>query len=128
MEAKLDGDKFLFYTNYIIHMEKVNTVVDNLKKGSSVERLLDLGLPSPRKYKIRDVGKRGTTTQLLRAQKEPHTLIVPSGSTLSGTFTTTEELTVRLPYRSHSKGGRASRRYSHSSKRKSKRTKRIRIV
>jgi hypothetical protein len=128
MEAKLDGGEFLFYTNYIIHMENVNTVVDNLKRGSSVERLLDLSLSSPRKYKIRDVGKRGITTKLLRAQKEPHTLIVPSGSTLSGTFTTTDEMTIRLPYRGDSKGGRASRRYSNSSKRKSKRTKKTRIV
>lgn len=98
-------------------MEDVEEVVSDFVK-----------LPSPRKLRSQNVDKSRTTTNLLPLQHDPHTIVIPRGSTVSGTFTTTQQMTVQLPYRSKSKGGKASRRYSHSSKRKSKRTKRVRIV
>jgi hypothetical protein len=103
-------------------MENVETVVENLGKGSSLEKLL-----SPRKIKSRNVGKKETVTNLMTKQTDPHIIVVPRGSTVSGTFTTTEQMTVHLPYRK-SRGGRMTKRYSRSSKRKSKRTKKVRIV
>jgi len=94
-----------------------------------VESLLDkFNSPTPRKMKSRDVGKRETVTNFMSRQNDPHVFVIPRGSTVSGTFTTSEQMTVHLPYTRKSKGGRLSKRYSRSSKRRSKRTKKTRIV
>lgn len=104
-------------------MENVEPIMDSFKKGSSLEKLL-----SPRKMRTQNEGKRGTTTHLMTRQTDPHIFVIPRGSTVSGTFTTTEQMTVHLPYRKSKGGGKISKRYSYSSKRKSKRTKKTRIV